>query len=49
MKTVIYDYRTLKVLRVTDEDVCITSLRDNEDMMPVSLWNEGINVEPIAE
>ena len=41
MKTVVYKYKTLEVVRLTTEDVCITSLKDDEDMMPYELWLEG--------
>jgi hypothetical protein len=41
MKTIIYKFATLKPVKVTEEDVCITSLKDDEDMMPYDLWLEG--------
>jgi hypothetical protein len=47
MKTVIYKMATLKVVRTTDEDVCITSLKDDEDMMPADMWNQSDDVEKV--
>ena len=47
MKTVIYKMATLKVVRTTEEDVCITSLKDDEDMMPADLWNQSADVEKV--
>jgi hypothetical protein len=47
MKTVIYKYATLEVVRVTEEDVCITSLQDDEDMMPAELWNQSEDVQKV--
>lgn len=41
MKTIIYKFKTLTPVRLTDEDVCITSLEDDEDMMSYSLWLKG--------
>ena len=47
MKTVIYKMATLKVVRVTEDDVCITSLKDDEDMMPAEMWNQSDSVEKV--
>jgi hypothetical protein len=41
MKTIIYKFRTLTPVRTTEENVCIKSLKDDEDMMPYDLWIEG--------
>jgi hypothetical protein len=41
MKTIIYKTATLEPVRLTKEEVCITSLKDEEDMMPYDLWLEG--------
>ena len=41
MKTIIYKFTTLQPVKVTEEDVCITSLKDDEDIMPYDLWLEG--------
>ena len=41
MKTIIYNFNTLEPIRVTEENVCITSLKDDEDMMPYDMWLEG--------
>jgi hypothetical protein len=41
MKTIIYKFATLKPVKVTEENVCITSLKDDEDMMSYALWLEG--------
>lgn len=41
METIIYKFATLEPVRKTTEDVCITSLKDDEDMMPYTLWLEG--------
>lgn len=41
MKTIIYEFRTLKPVRLTEENICITSLKDDEDMMLYDLWIEG--------
>lgn len=40
MKTIIYNMNNGKPIRITDEDVCITQLNDNEDFMPLSMWEE---------
>ena len=45
MKTIIYKFTTLQPVKVTEEDVCITSLKDDEDMMPYELWLEGGGIE----
>ena len=45
MKTVIYNFNTLVVIRVVEEEVCITSLKDNEDMMPAELQNQSSNLK----
>ena len=45
MKTIIYKFATLQPVKVTEEDICITSLKHDEDMMPYDLWLEG-NGEP---
>jgi hypothetical protein len=47
MKTVIYKFKTLKVVRVVEEEVCITSLKDDEDMMPAEIWNLSSSVEKV--
>ena len=47
MKTVIYKMANLEVVRVTEEDVCISSLKDDEDMMPADMWNESDDVEKV--
>ena len=47
MKTVIYKMANLEVVRVTEEEVCITSLKDDEDMMPADLWNQSDNVKKV--
>jgi hypothetical protein len=47
MKTVIYKFNTLEVVRVVEEEVCITSLKDDEDMMPAELWNQSSSVEKV--
>ena len=41
MKTIIYKFATLQPVKITEEDICITSLKDDEDMMPYDLWLEG--------
>ena len=41
MKTIIYKFATLQPVKVTEDDVCITSLKDDEDMMPYDQWLEG--------
>lgn len=41
MKTIIYKFANLQPVKVTEDDVCITSLKDDEDMMPYDLWLEG--------
>lgn len=41
MKTVVYNASTFKVLRVTDEDIDIVTLPQDQDFMPVDLWNQS--------
>ena len=41
MKTIIYKSATSEPIKLTDEDICITSLKDDEDMMPYDLWLKG--------
>ncbi len=41
MKTVIYTLPNYSIVKVTSEDVNITDLKDNEDFMPVDVWNES--------
>ena len=41
MKTIIYKFATLEPIRLTEEDICITSLKEDEDMMPYTDWLEG--------
>ena len=40
MKIIIYNMINGKPIRITDENVCITQLNDNEDFMPLSMWEE---------
>ena len=41
MKTIIYKFKNLQIVKITTENICITSLKDDEDMMPYDLWLEG--------
>jgi hypothetical protein len=41
MKTIIYKFKTLEPVKVTEKSVCITSLKDDEDMMPYESWLKG--------
>ncbi len=41
MKTIIYKFKTLTPVKITEENVCFTSLKDDEDMMPYDLWLKG--------
>lgn len=41
MITIIYKFATLQPVKLTEENICITSLEDDEDMMPYDLWLEG--------
>ena len=47
MKTVVYKFATLEIVNVTEEDICITSLKDDEDMMPAELWNMSDDVKKV--
>ncbi len=47
MRTVVYKMATLEVVNVTEEDICITSLKDDEDMMPADLWNQSDDVKKV--
>ena len=50
MKTIIYKFATLQPVKVTEEDVCITSLKDDEDMMKTveSVRDYGVMTPIIA-
>jgi hypothetical protein len=41
MKTVIYKMNSNNVVRITNEVVLFSDLKDDEDFMPLTLWNEG--------
>ena len=41
MKTVIYKHTNFQIVKVTDEDVDVSQLKDDEDFMPVSMWNSS--------
>ena len=41
MITIIYKFATLQPVKLTEEEVCITSLEDDEDMMSYDLWLKG--------
>lgn len=45
MKTVIYKERTFKIVRVVDCEISITDLSDDEDFMPVDIWNQSDDKE----
>ena len=44
MREVIYKMDTFKIVKVT-ENVSITDLKDDEDFMPVELWNQSDDKE----
>lgn len=40
MKTIIYNYKTGQPLRITTDEVSISDLKNDEDFMPLSMWEE---------
>jgi hypothetical protein len=44
MRSVIYKLGSFKVVKVVDE-VSVTELKEDEDFMPVDLWNLSDNKE----
>ena len=45
MRTVIYKQCTYKIVRVVDGEVSFSDLKDDEDFMPVDMWNESDDKE----
>lgn len=49
MKTIVYKSDTMKVVKVETGDVCITSLKDDEDFTNLDTWNEWREFTPELE
>jgi hypothetical protein len=45
MRTVIYKERTYAIVRVVEGDVSISDIKQDEDFMPVDMWNESDDKE----
>jgi len=44
MRTVVYKLGSFKVVDVVD-DISITDLKDDEDFMPLDMWNQSSDKE----
>lgn len=46
MRSVIYKIGTFEIVEVVDDEtLSIVNLKDNEDFMPVDMWNESTDKE----
>ena len=41
MRTVIYKERTYAIVRIVEGEVSISDIKQDEDFMPVDLWNQS--------
>ena len=41
MRTVIYKERTYAIVRVVEGEIEISDIKQDEDFMPVDMWNES--------
>lgn len=43
MENVVYNMYTFKIHYTSDEDICISKLKETEDFMSIELWNSSSN------